>query len=127
MLPPRLVGVLHVAHLQERVRTVQVRRRRIDRRSGLLARLDELLQLQVHEAIHVPARSHRRHAACEVQPDETLAELPVDAGPRRVIEVLVHHDEAGDHRFAGEVEDRGALRRPDAGGVTHLGDVAAAD
>ena len=99
-VPARFVGVLHVAHLQERVRSVQVRRGRVDRGAGLLPLLDQLLQLQVHEAVHVPARPHRRHAAREVEADEAGAELAVDARTGRVVEVLVHHDEARDHRLA---------------------------
>ena len=100
-------------HLQERVGTIQVRRGRVYRRARLLPVIDETLQVQIHHPVHVPARPHRRHAAGEIQPDEALAELPVDLRTRRVIEVLVHHHETGNDSLAGEIENRRPSRRRD--------------
>jgi hypothetical protein len=75
-------------------------------RSRFRAPVDQSLEIQIHEAIHVAACPHGRHAASEIQSRETLAELPVYAWSGRVVEVLVHHDEARDHALAGEI-DRG--------------------
>ena len=127
-MAPRLRGVLHVAHLQERVRPVQYGAVASIAGPGLLPLLDQLLQLQIHEAVHVPARPHRRHAARKIEPDEAGAELTVDAGARGVIQVLVHHARARQHRLPREIDGRRPFRasatRP---AVTHLRDVAAAD
>ena len=56
-----------------------------------------------------------------------LAELPVDARTGRVIEVLVHHDQAGDHDLPARSIRRRPVGRRDARRVPHRRDVAAAD
>ena len=58
----------------------------------------------------LPAVAHRRHAAGEIEPREGLDEIAVDARAGRVVQVLVHHHESGDHRLAGEIHDQRAGR-----------------
>ena len=82
---------------KERVRAENAE---IDRRAGPKACIDLFFQLQVHHAVRVSARPHRRHPAGEVEAREALAKLRVDRGPGRVIQVLVHHHETGDDRLA---------------------------
>ena len=73
-----------------------------------------------------PAGSHRRHPAGEIEPREALAELPVDARTRRVIQVLVHHHEAGDDALASEIDYGRAFGCLHATCVTELGNEAVA-
>ena len=94
---------------------------------GHLAGGDAPAQVDVHDPVHVPRRAHRRHAAGEVEARKAHAELPVDAGTGRVIQVLVQHDEAGDDALAGEIDDRRAGRRHDGRRGAELGDVAVAN
>ena len=123
----RFALVAQRVHLQERIRAVEIRRGRIDGRTRLLAFLDQPLQLQVHEAVHVAASPDRRDTTGEIQTDETLTELAVHLRPGRVIQVLVHHHETWDHRLAGQVDDGGARGRFDAGRVANGGDVSPFD
>ena len=108
-----LAGIVrrcHRVHLLKLVATVDVRCRGIDCRAGFFTRLDGPLQVQVHIPVEIPAGAHCRHATREIETGEAFAELSVDARSRRVIEMLVHHHEPGDHALAGEVDYFGACR-----------------
>jgi hypothetical protein len=99
----------------------------VHRRPRLAPGLDLLLQVDVHQPVRIAAGPHRRDTAGKIETHEADAELTVDAGSGRVIEVLVHHDEPGDHRLAGEID----RRRPFGGfhlrGIADLDDIAVAD
>ena len=113
-LPSRVGRVFERMHLERAARAVQVRRRGVDRRARAQAGIDLALQVQVHHPVRVPAGPHRRDAAGEIQAREALAELTVDGGAGRVVEVLVHHHEAGHDGLAREIDDGCAVRHGDA-------------
>ena len=121
-LPTRVVRPFQLPHLRERVGPVQIRCGGIDRGAGSLTSVDQLLQPQVHEAVHVPASAHRRHPAGEVETDEALAKLAVDARAGRVVEVLVHHHETRHDASPGKIQDGRSLRRTYGGSVPYLRD-----
>src|ERR1051325_7993767 len=83
---------------------LEIRRGRVDPWAGALAAIDAALDVQLAEAVHVAAGSHRRHAAGEIETREALGEICVHAGTGRVIQMLMDHHETRYHRLAGEVE-----------------------
>jgi hypothetical protein len=125
-LTPCVVGVLERVHLQKRIRPVQVRRGGVDCGPRLLPCVDQALQVQVHDAVDVSTGAQRGHATGEVEADEAVSQLPVDAWPGRVVEVLVNHHETRDDRPPREVEDGCPVRRLHRVRVSHRRDIAAA-
>src|SRR3954465_3781574 len=53
-----------------------------------LSRVDGALDSDLAEAVHVPAGSHRRHAARQIQSGEALGQVSINAGPSRIEEVF---------------------------------------
>ena len=86
-------------------RTLEIRRRRIEPRPRLLARIDVALDPDVTEAIHVATGAHRRDAAGEIQSCEALGEVRVDTGSRGIEQVLVHHHQSRDDALPRQVDD----------------------
>src|SRR5205823_13697427 len=86
----RLLWSLHRVQLQEGVRTVDVRRRRVDVLTGPLPIGDTAGEIDVEDAVLVAAGPHRRHAAGEVQTREDRAELTVPAGSGWTYGMIVH-------------------------------------
>ena len=103
-----VVDAGELVHLgQSESRTLEIGRGRVEPGARPPSGID------VAEAIHVPAGPHRRHAAGEIESREALGEVRVDAWPRGIEEVLVHHHEPRDHTLSREVHDLGASRYGD--------------
>ncbi len=112
-LTPGVVRILQGVHLQLVLWAVEVRCRGIHRRPWLQAAVNLPLEIEVHHAVGVAPRAHRRHAAGEIQPDEAGAELPVDVGTCRIVQVLVHHHETRHHALARQVDGGGPFGNRD--------------
>ena len=123
----RIVGILERVHLKLVVRAVQIRRRGIHRRAGLLACVDLLLQVDVHQPVRVARGPHGRDTAGEIEAHEADTKLAVHVRAGRVIGVLVDHDEAGDDALAGQIDDGRAVGRLHTGGIADLRDVGVSD
>jgi hypothetical protein len=58
--------------------------------------------------------------------DEALPELSVHTRPDRVVQMLVEHDQAGNHGLPGGIDDAGVRRGRSSGAVAERDDAAVA-
>ena len=124
----RVLGAGQLAHLREPGRrTLQIRSRRIDRRSRHKVRIDPTLYFQISIRLHASRRPHRRYASGKVKPgtrirsfghhQSRLLQAPVMHLHRirvRVVKVIVHPNQARNHRVPGALDRLRLLRHSHA-------------
>src|SRR6185312_533210 len=121
---PRVARILELVHLPDaESRTLQIRRTRIDPRTGFVTIPYRARNVDIAIAVHVAASAHGRHTTGEIQTRETLRHVAVHTRTGRIEQVLVHHHEPGNHRLAGKIEHLRVRRWLDRGTVTQLGDL----
>ena len=113
---PRLLLVgspQRTERLEPRVgrRTNDVRPGDVHVRPRRVAPLDLRFEIQLRIRTHAARRADRGHTAAQVQPRVAVVALNRPLGAVREVErVIVHPDEAGNHRVSGEIHHPGTRR-----------------
>jgi len=109
---PGVVRALERVHLhRERPRTFEVRTGAEDARPRHLARVDELLELDVRVGLDASGRADGGDASGQVQAGKAVRHLAEDPLAHRIEEVVVHADQPRHDGAAGQVEPLGPRRR----------------